>query len=93
MFRAQFRLTGDRVPNTRIEIDVFNGGQILNYDYRNALKAGDVKDIHGEIDHFTKEGVVLKDGSKMEADLVVYGTGFTKEYDYFDKETMEKLDR
>merc|ERR1712217_314089 len=42
MFRVQFRLSGEAVPDTPIEIDLFTGGQILTYEYRNMLKAGRV---------------------------------------------------
>ena len=65
----------------------------MNYDYRDALKAGTVKDKLGAIDKFVEDGVILKDGSKLEADIVVFATGFTKSYDYFDEETTKALDR
>merc|ERR1712084_125018 len=38
-----------------------------------------------------EDGVVLKDGSKLEADLVIYGTGFAKNYDIFDKDSVQPL--
>ena len=81
------------MPKYPLEIDVFSGGQILNYDYRDALKAGTVKDKMGAVDRFTEKGIVLKDGTEMEADMVVFGTGFKKSYDYFDQATQEALDR
>jgi cation diffusion facilitator CzcD-associated flavoprotein CzcO len=31
---------------------------------------------HSEIDHFTKDGVVYKDGTSQEADVVVFATGY-----------------
>jgi len=43
----------------------------------------------GGIDHYVENGVILKDGSFLEADLVVMGTGFIRDYSYFDKETYE----
>merc|ERR1712187_941775 len=45
----------------------------------------------GSIDHFTKNGIVLTDGTEIEADVVIYGTGFRKSYDIFDKATQQKL--
>ena len=59
LFRIQFNLSGDRVPKYPLEIDVFSGGQILNYDYRDALKAGTVKDKKGAVESFTEKGIVL----------------------------------
>ena len=75
------------MPKYPLEIDVFSGGQILNYDYRDALKAGTVKDKMGAVDRFTEKGIVLKDGTEMEADMVIFGTGFKKSYDYFNQAT------
>ena len=45
MFRVQFRLSGDAVPEIPIEVDLFTGGQILTYEYRNMLKAGHVRGV------------------------------------------------
>ena len=36
LFKVQFGLKGDMVPTIPLEIDVFTGGQILNYDFREA---------------------------------------------------------
>merc|ERR1712048_1208923 len=52
MFRVQFQLRREDVPSTPIEIDLFTGGQILNYEYRDMLRAGKVTGIKGSIDHF-----------------------------------------
>ncbi|CAN6674829.1 hypothetical protein TRVA0_067S00364 [Trichomonascus vanleenenianus] len=38
---------------------------------------GDIKMQPGEIDHFTEDFVVLKDGSELSPDLVIFCTGFT----------------
>merc|ERR1712039_425473 len=91
MFRVQFRLSGEAVPDTPIEIDLFTGGQILTYEYRNMLKAGQVQGLKGSIDHFVEDGVVLTDGTQIPADVVIYGTGFGKSYEIFDKATQQKL--
>jgi dimethylaniline monooxygenase (N-oxide forming) len=93
MFRFQFRLSGDLVPSTRIEHDLFTGGQILSYEFRDMLRAGQVGACKGGIASFTESGVVLTDGSSMEADLVVFGTGFTKSYAYLEPREREMLGR
>jgi len=93
ILKIQYNLSGDRVPSVPIEIDLFSGGQILNYDYRDALKAGTVTDKKGSIERYTETGVVLTDGTEMEADMVVFGTGFKKSYDYFDEETQMRLSK
>ena len=76
MFRFQFRLPAEMLPKTPIEIDVFTGGQILNYEFRDMLSAGTVNAKKGALERFTKDGVVLQDGTELEADIVVFGTGW-----------------
>jgi dimethylaniline monooxygenase (N-oxide forming) len=93
MFRAQFRLSGDFVPDSRIEHDLFNGGQILSYDFRDKVRAKTLNATKGAIARFTKSGVVLNDGTEMEADVVVFGTGFKKSYAYLDANTQALLGR
>merc|ERR1711920_209490 len=93
MFRFQFRLSGDFVPTTRLDHDVFTGGQILSYEFRDMLRAGEVSAQKGAIARFTETGVVLADGSEMEADMVVFGTGFTKSYAYLDPNLCRQLNR
>jgi len=93
MFRFQFGLSGDFVPTSRIDHDLFTGGQILSYEFRDMLRAGDVGAQKGAIDHFTETGVVLVDGTEMEVDMVVFGTGFTKSYAYLDEALLKRLSR
>ncbi|MBB5850675.1 NAD(P)-binding domain-containing protein [Amycolatopsis umgeniensis] len=37
---------------------------------------GKIKLAHGQVDHLTRDKVVLSDGTELEADLVVYATGY-----------------
>ncbi|GAA1176794.1 NAD(P)/FAD-dependent oxidoreductase [Ornithinimicrobium humiphilum] len=37
---------------------------------------GEVKLVHGQVDHLTEDSVVLEDGTELPADLVVYATGY-----------------
>merc|ERR1711877_36908 len=92
-FRFQFGLSGDFLPTTRLEHDVFTGGQILSYEFRDMLRAGKVGAQKGAISHFTETGVVLADGTEREVDMVVFGTGFTKNYAYLEPALRERLNR
>jgi dimethylaniline monooxygenase (N-oxide forming) len=92
MFRAQFRLSGDAVPDVPIDIDVFSGGQILNYDHRDLLKSGKIKSIKGSIERCTENGVLLQDGAELDADMIIFGTGYTKSYDMLDALLQAKLE-
>jgi len=91
MFCCQFRLPADQRPKTRIEEDLFTGGQILSYEYRDMCKSKRVDTKISAIDHYTEKGVVLRDGTEVEADMVIYGTGFSKSYDIFDDTVKPKL--
>merc|ERR1719487_2462027 len=92
IFAFQFRLSGEMVPSSRIEIDVFTGGQILTYEARDTIRSGALKVCKGAIDRYTPDGVDLaRGGSSIAADLVVYGTGFIKSYDYLDAEVQARL--
>lgn len=93
MFRFQFNLSGDLVPNTRLEHDLFTGGQILSYEFRDMLHAGQVEALKGGIARFTETGVELTNGSVLEADMVIFGTGFTKTYTYLEPALLERLNR
>jgi putative flavoprotein involved in K+ transport len=37
---------------------------------------GKIKLAHGQVDHLTRDAVVLEDGTELPADLVVYATGY-----------------
>merc|ERR1719277_1325688 len=57
------------------------------------LRAGKVGAQKGAIARFTETGVVLTDGSEMDVDMVVFGTGFSKSYAYLDPALCERLNR
>lgn len=91
MFRVQFGLKGDLLPTSPIELDVFGGGQILTYDFRDMLKKKQLAAVKGSISSFDESSVTLADGTKMDADIVVYGTGFKKSYQYLDRLLQNRL--
>lgn len=47
----------------------------------------------GAIERFTEKGIILKDGTEMEADMVIFGTGFRKCYNYFCDDVQAKLEK
>merc|ERR1711948_144433 len=60
IFRLQFGLSGDFVPTTRLDHDVFTGGQILSYEFRDMHRAGKVGAQKGAIARFTKSYAYLE---------------------------------
>mmetsp|Transcript_49034 Transcript_49034/g.110250 ORF Transcript_49034/g.110250 Transcript_49034/m.110250 type:complete len:647 (-) Transcript_49034:72-2012(-) len=92
MFKVQFKLPKELTPSTPIEVDLFTGGQIITYEFRDHVREGKVKAVRGSLEKFVPDGVVLGDGTKLEADLVIFGTGFTKHYGLLDRLVQNKLE-
>ena len=78
VFSFQFRL--DTHPSTPLEIDLFNGGQILTTEFRDAVDGKKIK-----LEAFSE--VALNS-----ADVIISATGFKKDYTIFDDETLSRLD-
>lgn len=53
------------------------GGYYFDTGASQKIIDGDIKVKQGEIDHFTSSGVVFKDGSSANFDVVVFATGYT----------------
>jgi putative flavoprotein involved in K+ transport len=51
-------------------------GYYIDVGAADLIADGRVKLAHGEVDHLTEHAVVLKDGTELAADLVVYATGY-----------------
>jgi putative flavoprotein involved in K+ transport len=51
-------------------------GYYIDVGAADLVANGDVKLVHGTVDHLTEDAVVLEDGMELPADLVVYATGY-----------------
>jgi putative flavoprotein involved in K+ transport len=51
-------------------------GYYIDVGAADLVADGDVKLAKGQVDHLTEDAVVLDDGTKLPADLVVYATGY-----------------
>jgi putative flavoprotein involved in K+ transport len=51
-------------------------GYYIDVGAADLVANGDVKLVRGQVDHLTETSVVLEDGTELEADLVVYATGY-----------------
>jgi len=56
---------------------------------------GDVHLVHGQVDHLSKDAVVLEDGTELPADLVVFATGYDSMNgwvaDLIDQDTADRV--
>ena len=51
-------------------------GYYIDVGAADLVANGQVKLAHGQVDHLTETSVVLEDGTELEAELVVYATGY-----------------
>ena len=51
-------------------------GYYIDVGAADLVANGDVRLVQGQVDHLTEHAVVLADGTELEADLVVYATGY-----------------
>ena len=52
------------------------GGYYIDVGAAELVANGSVKLVRGQVEHLTQDAVVLADGTELEADLVVYATGY-----------------
>ena len=51
-------------------------GYYIDVGAADLVANGDVKLVNGQVDHLTEDALVLADGTRLPADLVVYATGY-----------------
>jgi putative flavoprotein involved in K+ transport len=51
-------------------------GYYIDVGAADLVADGKVKLAHGQVDHLTRDAVILQDGTELPADLVVYATGY-----------------
>jgi putative flavoprotein involved in K+ transport len=52
-------------------------GYYIDVGAADLVADGEVKLAKGQVDHFSENGIVLEDGTELEADLVVFATGYS----------------
>jgi dimethylaniline monooxygenase (N-oxide forming) len=94
LFAFQFGLRGDLRPKNDVVKDFYDVALVLNSDLKNLRKSGKVDVKMGEVDAYAsnEKKLNLKDGSSLDADLVVCATGFEQEYSILNEKTKTDLD-
>ncbi len=67
------------IPTSKIEEDIFTGDFIASTKFFKLINQGKIKVQQGEIKNYTPNGVELTDGSQLNADTIVFGTGWKQE--------------
>lgn len=92
LFAFQLGLNGPRAPPSRdVVTDFYGYANVLSSDLQDTIKAGGIQYKPGKVAKLEKDAVVLEDGTRVPADLIVCGTGFQKSYEWLAPEVRAKL--
>jgi dimethylaniline monooxygenase (N-oxide forming) len=81
------------VPRQPIEFDAFGEAVMLpRPEFYRGLRSGAIEPVMTEINEFTAHGLVLKDRSQREIDIVILATGWETDYGFFDEDLRRSLD-
>ena len=95
IFALQLGLRGDRRPHSDVVDDFYGYGHVLDSQLNSLRKQGRVAVRRGEIDRVEHDSpsLRLKDGSAIDADMVIYATGFKSDYSMLPHSVAAKLDQ
>ncbi|MDJ0893754.1 MAG: FAD-dependent oxidoreductase [Alphaproteobacteria bacterium] len=78
---SRFGTRESMVPREPVEIDAFGESTMLpRPEFYPLVRAGKIDPQRTEIAEFTPTGVVLKNGTSLDIDVVVFGTGWRTDY-------------
>jgi dimethylaniline monooxygenase (N-oxide forming) len=81
------------VPRSRIELDAFcESLMVPRPEFYRLVRHGAIEAHRSEIAEFTPTGIVLRDGAKIDADVVVLGTGWATDYSFLPPDVLAALD-
>ncbi|GIL87019.1 hypothetical protein Vretifemale_15187, partial [Volvox reticuliferus] len=87
----QQHLSGDLLPTLPLDKDLLTGGLVHDGKWLQCLQDGTVRAVRGEPQRFTADGLVLRSGDFIAADVVVMATGHVKDYSFIDADILSKL--
>jgi dimethylaniline monooxygenase (N-oxide forming) len=70
------------LPEEPIEIDIFNLDFLPRKEVYQLMKQGKIKNQRTNIKAFTKNGMELENGSHVDCDVVIFGTGYKSNYSF-----------
>jgi dimethylaniline monooxygenase (N-oxide forming) len=81
------------IPRTRIEFDAFCESLMLpRPELYRLIRRGAIEAHRTQIAEFTPTGMVLRDGARIDADLVVAGTGWATDYSFLPHDVHAALE-
>jgi dimethylaniline monooxygenase (N-oxide forming) len=98
VIRVQYRLGAEiangknLLPSAPIETDACGeGSMVVHPDFFPRIHEGRISAHRTEIDRYTSDGVVLKDGIEISTDCVVLATGWKSEFGYLSDDARTAL--
>lgn len=94
LFALQFRnMSGSTSPLFKCDVvsDFYGHAQVLDYSFRDLVSKGQIDWVMASPESYTSNGLKLATGETLEADLMVFATGFQKDYSYFPADLQSKL--
>jgi dimethylaniline monooxygenase (N-oxide forming) len=89
---SRFGTRPSLVPNKPIEIDAFGESTMLpRPNFYRLARQGRITVHRTEIARYTPDGVELKDGTRLELDLMVLGTGWRSDYGFLPEELRKTV--
>jgi hypothetical protein len=79
------------VPEMPVEDLLYGELSLETEGFFELVRAGRIVPHRAEIEAFTTDGVLLTNGKKLEADLVIFGTGFRQATPFLDPELTASL--
>ncbi|KNC83865.1 hypothetical protein SARC_03890 [Sphaeroforma arctica JP610] len=94
LFAFQLALKkGETRPSTDVVSDFYGYANVLDNEYSDLRKSGKIQVRNGEIVEYSdnpEAPLHLKDGSSLDADVVVFGTGFGRDFSFFNNTAVQK---
>ncbi|GLC46080.1 monooxygenase [Pleodorina starrii] len=87
----KMRLRGQLRPELGFVQDSFFGSQIQDGAWNEAVNAGRISAVQGSLAEVRPGGVRLSDGTSLDCDVIIFATGYTKDYSLFDAATAGRL--
>ncbi len=80
------------VPDEPAEVGAFSEATMVpRPEFYTAVRKGEIAFHHGEIERLVSDGVLLKDGTKVAADAVIFGTGWRSDYSFLSEQLQQQL--
>ncbi len=77
------------LPNESFEIDIFNLDFLPRKEVYKLMQHGKILNRQSQIKSFSENGITLENGEQIDCDVVIFGTGYSSNYDFL-PETFKK---